>query len=506
MQTGSKVTGAIRLPVPSSCDETEGASLAATSRPFDRGYDPVLLQQSVETACGLLVRHMRDSLDGKGKVLVQESIEEIARQLDFERVVAHGNADLGRLVEVLLRNSNRLHHPAYIGHQVAVPMAGTAVADLINGATNNSMPVYEMGPAASAIERKLIGWALSKVGWQAEGSGVMTHGGSMSNLTCLLAARAAALPDAWTRGVPPGCAILVPDSSHYSNARAAAIMGLGTEGAIRIPVDAQYRVQPAALAEAHEQAVRSGRRVLAVVANACATATGSYDDLHAIGTFCREKGLWLHVDGAHGAAVAVTGKYRHFLEGIELADSMTWDTHKMMATSALCGMALFRRRSAMLKTFSQEATYIFNSFEKPGEDISVNTLECTKSMLSLKLFFNLAIVGEQGLSSLVETLYDRTRDFHRLISSRPGFSCLCPPDANILCFRCGEDSEVQDRIRQQLVLEGDWYLTRATIHGKSYLRLSVMNPYTEERHVSALCDRIEVLARLPGAPGSLELA
>lgn len=474
--------------VPSSVPGTK-------NRPFDRGYDPAVYRQNVQTACELLARHLDDSLRGKGKVLVQDGIEDIARQLDFDRVVARGGADVGALVSVLLENSNKLHHPGYIGHQVAVPMAGAAVADLVNGSTNNSMPVYEMGPAASALERKLIGWALGKVGWQAEGSGVMTHGGSLSNLTCLLAARASALPDAWEKGVPPGCCILVPESSHYSNGKAAAVMGLGMAGALKIPVDGEFRVPLAALVRTYEDAVKAGKKVLAVVANACATATGSYDDLKAIGRFCREKKVWLHVDGAHGAGAVITKRYRHYYDGIELADSMTWDTHKMMATSALCGMALFKKKSAMLKTFSQEATYIFNSFEKPGEDISVNTLECTKSMLSLKLFFNLALVGEEGLSALVEDLYDRTMGFYRLISSRPGFSCLCKPDANILCFRYGEDSALQDRIRQKLVLEGDTYITRATVHGKSYLRLSVMNPYTEERHVVAMCERVEQLAK-----------
>jgi L-2,4-diaminobutyrate decarboxylase len=443
----------------------------------------------------MLAEHLRSSLAGQGKVLVQESIDSIADQLDFDRTIAEGGADLERLISVLLANSNRLHHPGYIGHQVAVPMLGAAVADLINGATNNSMPVYEMGPAASAVERKLVSWALSKVGWSSEGAGVMTHGGSMSNLTCLLAARAAALPDAWEKGVPPGCVILVPESSHYSNGRAAAIMGLGSAGAVKVPVDAEYRVRLADLERVYDQETQRGKRVLAVIANVCCTATGSYDDLRAIGGFCRDRAVWLHADGAHGAAVAISPKYRHFLDGIELADSLSWDTHKMMATSALCGMALFKRRPHMERAFSQEATYIFNAFEKPGEDISVNTLECTKSMLSLKLFFNLALVGERGMASLLETLYDNTRVFHDLIASRPGFSCLGRPDANILCFRYGDDSPLQDRIRQALVLEGDWYITRATIHGRSYLRLSVMNPFTEPRHVAALCDRIEALAQ-----------
>lgn len=369
-------------------------------------------------------------------------------------------------------------------------MTGSAIADLLNGATNNSMPVYEMGPAATTIERKIVDWALGKTGWQAEGSGVLTHGGSLANLTCLLAARASAVPNAWATGLRGDAVILVPESSHYSNTRAGAIMGLGTQNVIPVPVDPEYRVRIEELKKIYHTQIGAGKTVIAVVANACATATGTYDDLVAIGGFCREQNVWLHVDGAHGAPALLSTKYRHLLKGIEQADSLTWDTHKMMATSSLCGMALFRQKSAMLKTFSQEATYIFNAFEKPGEDVSVNTLECTKAMLGLKLFFNLAIEGEQGLANHIETLYDLTRQFYDRISKRPGFSCFCQPDANILCFRYGTDSALQDRIRQRIVLDGNFYITRATLRGESYLRLSVMNPYTSAEVIDALCDRI----------------
>lgn len=108
-------------------------------------------------------------------------------------------------------------------------------------------------------------------------------------------------------------------------------------------------------------------------------------------------------------------------------------------------------------------------------------------MLSLKLSFDLAVVGERGLAELVELLYDRTRAVARLIERRPGFSCLCAPDANILCFRYGTDSALQDRIRQRLVLEG-------------HSRRELPAPLGHERHVEALCDRIEAIAR-ERAPG-----
>jgi L-2,4-diaminobutyrate decarboxylase len=455
-----------------------------------RGYDPLYFSTNIEKIVKMLTDHLAQSLEGSHKVLVQKEIEEVAQELNFSEVIKNGDADIQQLVKVILANSNRLHHPLYMGHQVAVPMVGAAFADLINGATNNSMPVYEMGPAASAIERKVVEWALSKLNWDKTGAGVMTHGGSMANLTCMLAARAHALPNAWKQGVSPNVVIMVPQSSHYSLSRAAAIMGLGTEGVAAVPVDEFFRIRTKELTATYDALVADGKKVIAVVANSCATATGMFDDLTTIGQFCRDRDIWFHVDGAHGAPALITEKYRHLLAGCEFADSVTWDTHKMMATSSLCGMALFRSKSSMLKTFSQDATYIFNQFDKPGEDISVNTLECTKSMMSLKLFFNLAVVGETGLAKHIEALFDHARIFSEQISRRPGFSVLCAPDANIICFRYGENCALQDSIRQRLVREGDFYITRATIHGKSYLRLSIMNVFTTEKHIDVLCDRI----------------
>ena len=166
----------------------------------------------------------------------------------------------------------------------------------------------------------------------------------------------------------------------------------------------------------------------------------------------------------------------------------------MLGTAALCGAALFRNKECLDATFHQDGTYLFTEQEKIGIDISQRTVECTKSMMGLKLFFNLAVLGEKGVAAHIDTLYDNTRHFYELINNRPGFSCLCPPESNVLCFRYGTSSNQQDILRQKLVEDGNFYITRATVHAKSYLRLSVMNPLTTAEHIIKLCEHLEKLA------------
>ncbi len=462
-------------------------------------YNPDYFQKTLNELIPILSHYLQSSSRSGQKVLVQKSINQILSELDFTRLIDEGGGNLPEIISTVLSHCNHMLDPRYVGHQVAVPMMPAIFADLINGLTNNAMPVYEMGPAATAVERGLIAWFLGKTGWSTHGDGVLTHGGSLANQTCLLAARAQALPQAWEKGVDGNVVILASEACHYSVAKMAAILGLGTAQVIPVAVDDFFRMRLDALQSCHAEQVADGKKIMAVVANACVTATGLYDPIRSIGEFCRNRDIWLHVDGAHGASALVSEKYRHYLDGIELADSLTWDTHKMLGTSALCGAALFRSKKSLDSTFSQHGTYLFTDQKKEGMDISERTVECTKSMMGLKLFFNLAVLGETGLADHIDTLYNNSRLFYKLIDRRPGFSCLCPPEANVLCFRYGTSSILQDQLRQKLVDEGDFYITRATVHGKSYLRLSVMNPLTGEEHILKLCARLEKLAKDIGA-------
>ena len=152
---------------------------------------------------------------------------------------------------------------------------------------------------------------------------------------------------AWEKGVcsGPPLAVIVSEHAHYSVARAAGILGLGQENVMRVPVDRHFRIQLPALADRYQAALAQGKKVVAVVASAGTTATGSFDPLREIGEFCRARGVWLHVDGAHGASVLLSPKYKALADGIELADSVIWDAHKMLFMPGLATALLLPQGS-----------------------------------------------------------------------------------------------------------------------------------------------------------------
>lgn len=461
------------------------------------GYDPQFLREEIDLVLPLLQQYYEESLGGQGRVLRQERVDAIVDELGIDTWMEEGGRRPSQLIPTLLRNAIRMHHPANMGHQVAVPHLPSAFADIVHGIADQAMAVYEMGPAVTAVERKLCSWMASLAGWP-QGDGVMTHGGSLTNVTCLLSARARAFPDAWRQGLPENAAMVCSEAAHYSISRAASVIGLGSERVVSVPVDASLRMRPEALSCVLSGLGREGRKPMAVVASACVTATGVYDPLAEIADICREHDVWLHVDGAHGASALVSERLRGMLAGVEKADSLTWDTHKMLGTTTLAGVALFRSREDFSRTFSQKADYLFVDVpDTPGPDMSRYSIECTKAGLSLKLLFNLAWLGRRGLATHVEELYDKAARFHDRIAAREGFRCLMRPETNILLFRMGEDDALQDRLRLNLVHGGRFYITRATVGGRSWLRLALMNPMTREEHLDALLDELETLA-----PGS----
>ncbi|WP_340076910.1 pyridoxal phosphate-dependent decarboxylase family protein [Leptobacterium sp. I13] len=419
------------------------------------------------------------------------------------------SAHFAGFLKAYLENSQHLHHPKFIGHQVSAPHYAAGIADFIHGIINNPMAIYEMGPSAATIEKVLVNWMLQKVGWlkgdslteadssKTQGDGVFTHGGSVANLTALLAARAKIAPDAWTEGNPSDLAVMAPEVSHYSIARTVSIMGMGSKAIAPVRVNEKEVLDPDNLYPVYQQLKAEGKRVMAVVANACATSTGLYDPITEIGLFCKENGLWFHVDGAHGAAALISEKERGLLKGAEMADSMIWDAHKMMQTSSLSTAVLFKDYKALHHTFNQKGSYLFFEKDQIGVDVISKAVECTKAALGTKLFLALAVTGEKGMAEFIEGRYAITKAFHDLIHNHPDFECPYYPESNVLCFRYtkyGLDNDFQLKIRNELVKRGNFFITSSIVNDIRYLRISVMNEGTNKEHIQELLLDIEHVA------------
>jgi L-2,4-diaminobutyrate decarboxylase len=457
-------------------------------------------QDAAQRAIERLAAYVDESQRGNGRVLDQRPIDEIAATLGHRELIRHGGMDGERFAEFLdgyLQWTTRLHHPGSLAHQVASPDIPAALADVIHGTINNPGAIYEMGAPGATTELMVLEWMLEKVGWSTDTSaGVLTHGGSLANLTALLAARAHAAPDAWEQGVPQDLALLAPPSVHYSVRRAVAILGLGEQALIELEVDELERIRVDRLEDALERTADAGRRPMALVAASCATATGLHDDLTGIADFCEEHGIWLHVDGAHGASALLSPKHRHLLDGVERADSVIWDAHKMLRTSSLVAAILVRRGGDLAGAFHQHASYLFYGHEQTGIDLIDRSVECTKAGLGLKLFLNLAWRGERGLGDYVADCYDKTLRFHELIENRPGFECPYVPESNILCFRFGHDADRQVAIRQRLIQDGSFHLSSTEIGGERFLRIVVTAPATDDAAIESLLDAVEEADRV----------
>jgi L-2,4-diaminobutyrate decarboxylase len=447
-----------------------------------------------------------DSVTGRKPVINQPPLGDIINDLNLASYVRTGGLSQDHLLGFIrkyLSSTTRLHHPSYMAHQVAPPHYAGALGSLIDGFTNNPMAIYEMGPAAASIEYFIINWLLEKVGWMPSpekiqeendkdfGGGVLTHGGSLANLTAMIAARSKIAPESWQKGSPKDLALLAPKGCHYSIARAAGILGIGQNAVYYLEVNEKGAIIPDRIPAVYQTLKNDGKRAIALVANACSTAVGIYDPLLEIGDFCAANNLWFHVDGAHGASVLLSEKYKYLLNGVEKADSIVWDAHKLMRVPTLCAALLVRDHKNIDNAFEQEASYLFHDKEQPGFDFIHRTVECTKAALGLKLFMVLAALGEHGLSKYIEHQIELTIDAFDYIRLLPGFKCAVKPQCNILCFRIEGSDNLQLIIRDTLNAEGEFYISTTSFNGERYLRLSIMNPDTSLKVIKSLIQKIK---------------
>ena len=448
------------------------------------------------------------SLSGARPVIHQPPLDGLVADLELASFVKNGELTgekLAQFIAKYLAAITSVYHPANIAHQQAVPHYMAALAGLVDNFVSSEGSIYELGPASVSVEYFLINWLLEKVGWNppaldpgAEkagliGGGILTHGGSIANLTALIAARTRIAPDVWEKGNPADLALLAPAEAHYSIARAIGIMGMGHHSMYPLPVDERGVIMPDRLQDTYQRAVSDGKQVLALVANAGSTAAGLYDPIQEIGAFCRERELWFHVDGAHGGSVLLSQKYRHLLAGIELADSLTVNAHKLMRVTAFCTALLVRDRDNLDRAFTQDASYLFHDKDQPGFDFIHRTIECTKPVLGLKLFMVLGSQGEAEIGEYIDRQHDLTLEAYEYLQSLDDFQCPVKPQSNILCFRVKGLDEGHLALRDKLLARGNFYISTTELNNQRYLRLTLTNPATTLDVIKGLVEEIRAL-------------
>ncbi|MGI9180555.1 MAG: pyridoxal phosphate-dependent decarboxylase family protein [Longimicrobiaceae bacterium] len=404
-----------------------------------------------------------------------------------------------------------LAHPMYMGHQVAPPLPHAVLADALTSLLNQSVAVREMSPTGTFVEGQVVRWLIELLGYPSTSDGTLVSGGSAANLTGLLAAREARFPGCWSRGVAgvpdaARAALLVGEQAHYSAERAAGVVGLGSDAVVTVR-ERDGRMDVAALEEALRSLRREGRVPLVVVATAGSTATGLFDPLEEIAAVARREGVWMHVDGAHGASFLLSPRLRERVRGIERADSLAWDPHKLMFMPISLGAIFVRERRHLDAAFRQSAPYLFHL--RPGEersgDLGQRTLQCSRRLDALKLWICLRHYGVDYFAGLVEKTVRNTEALFTRLEAAPDFEPLHRPESNILCFlhlpeaiRGREPRTVdgfQAELRERYNASGRGWITSTVLDGRRVLRVTLMNPHTEEEHLERLLFSLREMGR-----------
>ena len=478
-------------------------------------FDPQLLESAGHRLVDLLGEHFRLVESSSKRVLnwtdPPTNVETAASFLrpDFRSNLTERFAEL---VQEMLSRGHNLHDPRYIGHQVPAPVPIAGLFDAVGAVTNQVMAIYEMGPWASSIEHAMVCELGQQVGWNEDQfSGLITHGGSLANLTALTTARNVSLGDAWEVGVArngPPPVMLVHADAHYGVARSAGILGIGTNNIVSVGLDERRRMDPNQLDENLCDLRQKGHPIVAVVACACATPIGAFDPLNDISDVCQRHEVWLHVDAAHGGSACLSKRYKHLVDGLERVDSLIWDAHKMMFVPALCAFVFYRNKEHRFETFRQNAPYLFDP-SAPGMsdyDSGLRTVECTKRAAAFGLWGVWSMFGKQLFEDMVDITFDLGRLFYEKLAAASDFETLHEPECNIVMFRyrpteiralsTDQIGAIQLEIRRRLIQSGQFYIVQNKFDGYGALRVTIINPLTDASHLEELMDAIREIGKI----------
>ncbi len=442
--------------------------------------------------------------------------EEVAA--DVARVFAEAEADhaLRQLTELLAYGSADPADPSCAAHLHCPPLAVAVAADLAVSALNPSLDSWDQAPAATVLETLLLQELAKLVGYDpAAAAGVLTSGGTESNLMGLMLARDRVLGRAADRqielsGVPgggPRPRIFASEAAHFSVQRSAALLGLGEDAVVAVPVDRELRMRPEALARALRDCVARGELPLAIVATAGTTDTGAVDPLLTCAALAAEHGAWLHVDAAYGGGALLSGELAPLLGGIELADSVSLDWHKLGWQPVAAGVFLVRRAETYASLARRAAYLNPQDDEEAGYPSLLGlSLRTTRRADAFKIAVTLRTLGREGLGRLVDVCHELACGAAEVVWAHPRLELHAAPVLTAFLFRYlpeGADPAYTDRVnaalRRRLLREGRAVVGRTELPGEGpgrvRLKLTLLNPQTTRAEVERLLHEVAAAGR-----------
>lgn len=397
-----------------------------------------------------------------------------------------GTEALRLFTEILHPASLSVDYERYLSFVPAAPTEAAVLFDLAVGASSIYGGSWLEGAGAVFAENQALEWVRQLTGMPDGTGGVFVPGGTMGNLSAMVAARDAAAAKRQDR--PDRWAFIASKQTHSSVASMAAVMDAEV---IKVDVDDDYRLTGSEVAAALDE---HGDRVAAVVTTAGTTNLGIIDDLAGIGQVCRERGVWMHVDGAYGGAALASPQHRHLFEGIEMADSFIVDPHKWLFAPFDCCALLYRDPDAARRSHAQEAGYLAFLDAWGDWNPSDFAVHLTRRSRGLPFWFSLAVHGTDAYADAIDITMDLAVYAARQVDAADHLSLVMDPVLSVVVFeRDGWDAQQYQDWSVKVMHEGDAFVVPSRHDGQPCYRFCFVNPRTTHADIDAIIERLAYL-------------
>lgn len=445
-----------------------------------------------------------EQVDAPYSGLEPKLLEQAINSVDLENKNAQLVDVIGDTAELVAKNSILVQHPDCIAHLHTPPLMPSIVAESMIAALNQSMDSWDQASAATYVEQRVIDWMCDKYDLGAEADGIFTSGGTQSNLMGLLLARdwIADRIDSHSiqkLGVPEYAKklrILCSKKSHFTVQKSASLLGLGENAVCCVDANDNGTIKVDALQLEVESLKSQGLIPFAVVGTAGTTDHGAIDDLDSIAELAQANELWFHVDSAYGGAL-ILSSHKQRLKGIERADSVSVDFHKLFFQTISCGAVLLKDKSNF-KYLLHHADYLNREHDELPNLVD-KSIATTKRFDALKVFMTMQNVGPSTLGEMYDHLLEQTQQVASLVQDQEGFELLAQPSLSTVLFRVTNTNvtdldELNKTLRLEALTRGVAVLGETVVDGKSALKFTILNPCLKISDFESLLNKIHVLA------------
>lgn len=443
----------------------------------------------------LMQEYFAQNSNADTKVVDYQNAKELEKTLNLS--IEETGLDSNKLLEEVktyLKYSVRTTHPQFNNQLYGGFNFEALIGEIVSTITNTSMATFEISPVATLMEMKLVD-ELSKLAGFKNGSGIMVTGGSNANMMAIHCARSKKFEDVKKTGNPyTQQRIFVSEFAHYSFKKAVILLGIGCDNLISIKSNSDGPMDPKDLEVKIQESISQGATPLMVASTAGSTVLGSFDSIVENDEIAKRYKLWHHVDGAWGGAALFSEKLRHYLIGLNNADSFTFDAHKLLGTGLITSFFLTKEKGNLYDANSSGGKkYLFHEYENAEYDSGKSSLQCGRKVDVLKLWLTWKSLGTSGLAKLVDDQFEKMHFFSDLLRENKSFKLIHDPKYLNVCFQViPKDSSVDInqfnlKLRYEIVKSGKALINFSSFDdGTVFFRMVFANSNLTKESLSEL--------------------